>query len=370
MKKKIRVGIIGCGLMGGIHAACYAREPNCEIVGYWNRTRDKAERLATQFGGKIFGSVAALLAAPEIDAVCISTVQQFHAEQVLAACKADKHIFCEKPVGLTVTEFDAMQLALETSGVTFMIGHQLRFHPVVQWLQQHKPRLGRVFHSHMEMNFLIRGHEGRCFEDYRSGGFFMELGCHLADLSRFLMGEVHHVSGHTLRLDDKRVTEDCTHALLQFQSGAIGSILVSANMRSKRQGLLIGKLAGENGHLEFSIYPYSRAFNTASLVLDGMQSTFVPDTKIVKFPIQSLSPSLTPKTYAGFFDIYQQEARAFLHSIRTSTLAPITFEDGRRAVEIVLAAYSGQGDISDSPNFQNGLRRYRADQECHPALKC
>jgi predicted dehydrogenase len=365
MSRKIRVGVLGCGLMGGIHAACYAREKNCEIVGFHNRTREKAEQLAARFGGAVFDSPEALLAAPQLDAVSITTAQQVHATQIVAAAQAAKHTLCEKPVGLTAQEFQEIERALRASGVTFMTAHQLRFHPVIEWIKRRQPRLGRIFHLSLEMSFLIKGHEGRCFEDFRSGGFFMELGCHLTDLSRYLCGEVNHVAGHTLRLDPQRVTEDCTHCLLQFESGAIGSILVSANYRVKRQGLLQGRILGENGRIDFTIYPYARAFNAATLTLDHGQSTFVPDVTTEKFPTEKLPPSLFPD-YRGFFDVYQREVHAFLHAARTSTPPPVTFADGRAAVELVLATYAAQGKATDKPN--NGALPYRADAACHPAL--
>jgi predicted dehydrogenase len=365
MSRPLRVGVLGCGLMGGIHAACYAREKDCEIVGFHNRTRDKAAKLAAKFGGAVFDSAEALLHAPQLDAVSITTAQQVHAEQIIAAARAGKHILCEKPVGLTAHEFEQIERTLQKSGVTFMAAHQLRFHPIIEWVKQNQPRLGRVYHLSLEMSLLIKGHEGRCFEDYRSGGFFMELGCHLTDLSRHLMGEVRHVSGHTLRLDPQRVTEDCAHSLLQFQSGAIGSILVSANYRIKRQGLLQGRILGENGRLDFTIYPYARAFNAATLTLDAGQSIFVPDVTIEKFLTDELPPSQF-STYRGFFDVYQREVHAFLEAVRQSTPPPVTFADGRAAVELVLATYAAQGAASDKPN--GGALPYRADAACHPML--
>jgi predicted dehydrogenase len=366
MSRKLRVGVLGCGLMGGIHAACYAREKNCEIIGFHNRTREKAQQLAMRFGGDVFDSAEALLQAPQLDAVSIATSQQVHAEQILLAARAGKHILCEKPVGLTITELDEIEEALRKSDVTFMTAHQLRFHPIIEWAKKKQSRLGRVYHLDLEMSFRIKGHQGRCFEDYRSGGFFMELGCHLTDLSRHLMGEVRHVSGHTLRLDPQRVTEDCAQSLVQFESGAIGSIIVSANHRTKRQGLLLGRILGEKGRIDFTIYPYARNFNTATLTLDKGQSVFVPDTTTEKFPTASLPSSLFPD-YRGFFDIYQREVHTFLQSVRRSTPPLITFADGRAAVELVLATYAAQGVATEHPN--HGTLPYRADEACHALLR-
>jgi predicted dehydrogenase len=365
--KNIKIGVIGCGLMGGIHAECFAREKNCEVVGYTNPTRSKAEALAQKLGGVVYDSVADLLEYSGCDAVVVASPQQAHSEQIIAAAKAGKHIFAEKPLALTVEEFDAIEKAVEKSGVAFMVAHQMRFHPVVEWVRKNQKRLGKIYHLDLEWALLIKGHQGRCFEDYRSGGFFMELGCHATDLSRHLMGEVRDVTARTLRLDPKRVTEDCTHCLLQFESNVIGSILVSANHRGKRQGLLSGRVLGAKGRIEFSIYPYERAFNEAQIVFDGGQSTFVPDVKIEKMP-KEFAPSLS-NSYKGFFDIYQQEAAAFLRALRSGSTPPITLRDGRAAIEIILAAYDSQSQATQKPNFTTRRKNFRSDASSHPALQ-
>jgi predicted dehydrogenase len=170
-----------------------------------------------------------------------------------------------------------------------------------------------------------------------------------------------------LRINPERVTEDYTHCLLQFQSGAAGSIIVSANHRTQRQGLLKGRVLGQKGRIDFTIYPYSRALNAATLVLDGGKSIFVPDVR--KETIKTPFPPSPSKVYPGFFDVYQKEIHAFLESIRNDTTPPITFEDGRAAIEVVLATYNSQAEITEHPNFENGLTKYRSDAASHPLLQ-
>jgi predicted dehydrogenase len=216
------------------------------------------------------------------------------------------------------------------------------------------------------MCFRISGHQGRCWTTLRQGGFFMELGVHLADLSRHLMGPISHVTGHTLRVNEKRATEDYTHALLQFSSKAVGSIIVSANHRTTRQGLLIGRVLGEKGRIDFTIYPYQRANNSATLTLDGGKSTFVPDVKVTKLKLPKL-PSPT-KVYPGFFDVYEKEVAAFVNAAITGTAPPVTFEDGRSAVEVVLAVYDNQSQSTKKPNFTKRRASYRTDVAGHPLL--
>lgn len=365
--KTIGVGVIGCGLMGGIHAECFANEKGCRIVGFQNRSRDKAEALAKKFGGKVYATVAELLADPRIQAVSICSSQQVHKEQIVAAARAGKDILTEKPLALTIRELDEIEKVVARKKRVLMVGHQLRFHPVIEWVRAQMPRLGPVYHFDVEMCFRIAGHEGRCWADYRSGGFFMELGVHLADLSRHLLGEIRNVHASTLRLNPKRVTEDFTQCLLQHKSGATSSIIVSANHRTTRQGLLIGRVLGAKGRVDFTIYPYQRSMNHARMVLDGGKSVFVPDETIVKMPLKF--PKSRFRTYLGFFDVYQREIHSFLEAVRSRKQPPVSLADGRSAVEVVLAAYASQGAATDKPNFLRRTLRYRADAACHPLLK-
>ena len=362
----LRIAVIGAGTMGQIHAACYAADRAFTFIGCYNPTRAKAEALVAEHGGRVFDDVQSLVTAADVDAVCIASPQAHHHAQVIATAEAGKHIFCEKPVALTAKELDDIDAAVAKAGITFMTGHQMRFHPVIVAVRQALKRLGRVYHLDMEWCFRIAGHEGRCWETYRLGGFFMELGCHAADLACFLLGKPVHVSGHTLRIDPKRVTEDYTHALLQFEDHAVASLLVSANHRTKRQGLLIGRVIGEKGRIDFTVYPFSRSLNKATLTIDHGREVFVPDVTVSNIAVKQ-GRSLT-KVFPGFFDVYAQEAATFARAARNGTTPPCTLADGRNAIEIVLATYHQQGQATKEKNFINRPKRYASDGDCHPLL--
>lgn len=362
------VGIIGCGTMGAIHAQAFDRIAGCRIVGYVNRTRQKAHALAEQFGGQVFDSVESMLADPRIDAVSICSSQQVHAEQILLAARHGKHILCEKPLALTPPELDQCQRAVQRAGITLAVAHQLRFHPVVRAVQAAMPKLGPCFHLDLEMCFRIEGHTGRCWQDLRSGGFFMELGVHLTDLARYLMGEIDHVTGCTLRLNPKRVTEDYSNCLLHFTNNAVGSLLVSANHRTHRQGLLMGRLIGQRGRIDFTIYPYQRAMNRAKLVLDQGKSVFVPDTVEHELPVER--PKSLFKTFPGFFDVYLRQAQSFVAALRGQRTPIASLSDGRRAVEIILATYDSQSRSARASDLtRRASHGFRNDAHSHPLLR-
>lgn len=361
------IGIIGAGRMGGIHAGVYSTVAGCRLIGVADTDLARATALTDRYGGQPFKDWRSLLASDTVDAVIIATPQAHHAEQVAAAARAGKHVFCEKPLALTPAELDLIDKTVRLSGITVMVGHQLRWHPVTRCVRRHLKDLGPLYHLDLEWAMRISAPGGRCWESYRLGGYFMELGCHATDLARFLFGPIVHVSGHTLRLNPARVTEDHTECLLQFETGAIGSILISANHRTTRQGLLRGRVLGQKGRIDFTVYPYGRAFNSVRMTLDHGRSIFTPDTTVRTLPFPR-PPSKTG-IYPGYFDVYEQEARAFLRAARTGQEPPCTLADGRSAIEVILATYHSQGEASRHRNFIRRRRVYRSDASCHPLLR-
>lgn len=367
--KKLGVGIIGAGNMGAIHAQCFSALKDVSLVGIYNPTQSKAAALTKKFGGKVFESLESLLADPAINTIIITSPQAHHHEQAVAAAKAGKHILCEKPIALLPKEMEDITREVAKAGTTFMVGHQMRYHPVILAVKKALPKLGPLFAMDMEWAFLIAGHEGRCWTSYRLGGFFMELGCHAADLATFLMGPVKNLTANTLRLNPKRVTEDYTRAMIQFESNASGSIIVSANHRTQRQGMLRGRILGKNGRIDFTCYPYGRSHNTASLTLDGGKSVFVPDATTTRLKIDA--PPSQFKVYPGFYDVYLQQAKAFVKAVQTGKTdgaSICTLQDGKAAIQMVLGAYDQQSEATRKPNFRSTAKRYRSDETSHPLL--
>jgi myo-inositol 2-dehydrogenase / D-chiro-inositol 1-dehydrogenase len=126
----VRVGIIGAGRIGQVHAATLAvcADAKAEmIVDYFP---DVAQSVAEKFGIPKSGSdYMEIMNDPNIDAVWICSPSSFHKEQIIAACKAGKHIFCEKPLALELAEADEVIAAVDASGVKMMLAFQRRFDP-------------------------------------------------------------------------------------------------------------------------------------------------------------------------------------------------------------------------------------------------
>ena len=127
----IKVAIIGCGKIAQVrHLPEYAANPNVELVGYYDLNRERAEKVAAQYGGKVYDTYFDLLNNPAIDAVSICVDNRSHAEITTYALYAGKHVLCEKPMAITLAECESMVAAAEFNGKHLMIGHNMRFDPV------------------------------------------------------------------------------------------------------------------------------------------------------------------------------------------------------------------------------------------------
>ena len=127
--KPVRVGLIGAGRMGSFHAENLAwRVPGAILAAVGDPQPGAAEALTHKLGvAKAYSDLHALLQDPEIDAVAIAAPARTHAEWVIAAAEAGKHVFCEKPMAVTLDEADRAIAAAKSAGVVLQVGFNRRF---------------------------------------------------------------------------------------------------------------------------------------------------------------------------------------------------------------------------------------------------
>src|SRR5256885_7202089 len=131
--KKLSWGLIGCGDIARKRVAPALRDSDdCDLVAVNREQGELAESFAKKFGARRwYASWRDLLKDEEIDAVYIATPVNLHAAQTIAAAEAGKHVLCEKPMAMNVSECDRMIAACRASGVRLGIAYYRRFYPVV-----------------------------------------------------------------------------------------------------------------------------------------------------------------------------------------------------------------------------------------------
>ena len=128
----IGIGFIGAGDIANLHAEAINDLEGAELVGLWNRTPEKGEAKAKQFGCQTYDSVGSLLADPNIHAVFILTNMETHCGYTVQAAESGKHILVEKPAASSIAELEEMQAAIQKAGVKCMPVHNYIYEPGIE----------------------------------------------------------------------------------------------------------------------------------------------------------------------------------------------------------------------------------------------
>ncbi len=128
------IAIVGAGTMGGTHAAYCPNMPDARVAWIIDPDRDRAEALAAPLDARVAGDIAEALADPALDAVLLAVPTPFHHALTLQAAAVGKHVFCEKPIALTLADAREMTAACARAGMQFMVGHVVRFFPEYAWI--------------------------------------------------------------------------------------------------------------------------------------------------------------------------------------------------------------------------------------------
>ena len=228
-------------------------EFRCKAV--WDHDQARAARRAGELNAAVAGSVDALCADPEIDAVLVCTETNLHAQVVLPLAAARKHLFVEKPLGFASADAFEMAAAIEAAGVIFGTGFFMRGDPQLLFLKQQIEngafgKITRVRGSNCHSGALERWFDGewRWMADPKIAGVgaFGDLGAHALDILLWLMGDVAEA---TAQLDPGTgAYEGCDETgegLLRFTSGAIGTLAAAWDDVADPVSFLI---SGTEGH--------------------------------------------------------------------------------------------------------------------------
>jgi predicted dehydrogenase len=258
----VRVGMVGYKFMGKAHSNAYralpmffpdaASKPVMKVI--CGRDPVQLEQARTQFGWE--QSVTdwrELVTRDDVDLIDINAPSDAHKEIALAAAANGKHIFCEKPLALSLKDSREMLEAAESAGVTHMVGFNYRFAPAVQLAKKliSEGRIGKIYHFRgvflqdwiIDPNFPL---VWRLQKEIAGSGSHGDLGAHVIDMARYLVGEFDEVIGMSETFVKQRPiasamtglsakgeaggelgdvsVDDATVFMARFQGGAMGSI--------------------------------------------------------------------------------------------------------------------------------------------------
>lgn len=260
---KVRIGMIGAGNIANTHIESYLKVADAEIAAICDINPERLKITAEKFGiEKTFTSVDEMLANVELDAADVCVWNCNHAECTIKALNAGLHVLCEKPMAYSADEAIKMKEAAEKNGKLLMIGFVMRFSDESRIAQDfiEKDYLGEIYYT--KANYLRRhGSPGGWFSNKKlsGGGPVIDLGVHVIDHTRFLMGNPKPVSVYATTFDklknrpslktdvgwkpldakddDIYDVEDLATALIRYDNGAVTLLETSYNINGEPSGL-------------------------------------------------------------------------------------------------------------------------------------
>lgn len=228
--KKLNIGIIGAGRIGKIHADNILRFPNAKITAISDLfAGPELEAWAAERGiGYVTKNSDDIMSNPDIDAVFICSSTDTHVPLIKQAAQANKHIFCEKPVSMDISQTEEALEAVKAAGVKLQIGFNRRFDHNFKRVREHVQG-GTIGEPHLIK--ITSRDPNPPGEDYIkvSGGLFMDMAIHDFDMARYLSGsEVEEVYAQGQVLVDPVFSKygdiDTAIITLRFRNGALGVI--------------------------------------------------------------------------------------------------------------------------------------------------
>ena len=265
MNERVGVGVIGTSWFADLmHLPNLKNHPQAEIVAICGRNRSRAEEIAEKYAiPNVYTDYKEMTKADGVDAIVVITPDDTHYPMTMAALNAGRHVLCEKPLALTLVLAKEMYDTAEAIGVKHMTFFTYRWLPQYRYLKElvDDGYVGECYHINIQYmaGFGRKSSSHWAFDKKRSIGVLGNLGSHMVDLARWLVGDISKVSAHLgVFIDQNSESEESTHqandaALLavQFESGAQGSIHLSAventGGRGQEQKIV---LCGESGTIE------------------------------------------------------------------------------------------------------------------------
>lgn len=266
----LNIGILGCGKISQVrHIPEYIANENANLVGLFDLDSQRCEEIAAKYGVKAYASAQELLDDPAIDAVSVCVANFAHADLTIQALKAGKHVLCEKPLAMNVSQALEMQKAVDDAGVIFMLAVPSRFGYENMYLRDmyEKGELGEVYYAKTSA-VRRRGTPSGWFTDKKTsgGGPVIDIGIHRIDEAWYLMGNPKpvRVSANVFSKigdyqtkgvsrwigtpcpDNRFDCEDSGAGVIHFENGALMVFEASwaLNAPAKEETLVCGTKAG------------------------------------------------------------------------------------------------------------------------------
>ena len=320
MSTVIRIGLIGTGRIGQVHARSVAAVDDAELSWVCDPFEKGARELAARHGGRVTVDAAEVFAADDVDAVIIASPTPTHVALIAAALDAGVPALCEKPIDLDIDRVDTLRARAAASPVPFALGFNRRFDPHFAALHRRvaEGEIGRL----EQLSVTSRDPAPQAKEYVASsGGIFRDMTIHDLDMARFFVPDIVEVTARGANQFDSAARElgdyDAVQLILR---GAGDELITITNSRHSAYGYDQRLEAfGDRGLLQVgNVGPdVVRGFTDRSVEAAGPYHSFFVER---------------------YVDAYRLELIEFLKAVRGETSTSPGFEDGRAALVLANAA--------------------------------
>ncbi|QHW31419.1 Gfo/Idh/MocA family oxidoreductase [Paenibacillus rhizovicinus] len=335
-------GIIGCGTIADFHIEAIRGLSGARLAAVSSRNATKAKAVAERENCAWTADYETLLQRTDIDIVCVTTSSGSHYSIGRAALTAGKHVVIEKPVAMRAAEAEELCRLAAERGLTLSVISQRRFEPLHREAKRilEEGRIGKLLLAEAEVPFYRSQQyydsapwRGTIAED---GGALMNQGIHAIDLLLWLAGEARSVYGRTATQTHAMEAEDLGVAIVQFKSGALGTIMASTSITPGFPASI--RLYGSEGAIK--------------LEGSGVVHWTVPGYEAP--PAFESSPAYggvsDPRSISHLY--HQLQLQNVIEAIASGSKPVVTGEDGYRAVQLIEAIYESSaagGEIRIHP---------------------
>ena len=320
MQTPVRVGLIGIGRIGRIHASVIVATPGLRLASVMDVNFDSATEVAGDFNVEAIPTVEELLDSPDVDAVAICTSTDTHVDLIVAAATAGKAIFCEKPISINLTEVDRAIAAVNLAKVPFLVGFNRRFDPHNRAVHDAVQR-GDIGELHL-LRVTSRDPVAPPVSYVKvSGGLFVDMMIHDFDMA-------HYVSG-------SKIAE-------VFAKGAVR----------------IDPAIGESGDIDTAVVVLTHEDGTITTIDNSRQAVYGYDQRIEAFGSKGMVTSqnilehnvilaladgshtarVQDSFSARYAEAYRNEWREFAKYLLEGGPSPVGIEEGRHSLLVGIAA--------------------------------
>jgi predicted dehydrogenase len=341
--REIGIGMLGYAFMGRAHANAYRTLAYMtwppplrpRLVSIAGRDEAAVSEAARRYGfERHVTDWRTLVSDPDVELFDNGGPNNLHAEPTIAAAEAGKHVFCEKPLGRTADESHEMWRRVAATGVKHMTAFNYRFVPAVRLAREllEAGELGEILHfrgSYLQEWGTTTADAWRFHKAEAGSGALGDLGAHVVDLARYLVGEITTVSALTRTFVEGREVDDAFEAIVEFEGSTLGTI-EATRLAPGRKNAFTWEINGTKGSLAFDLERLNELRHSEGT--KGFRTILVtePDHPFLRW-------WWPPGHIIGWEHTFVHEIHHLLAAIAgDGDVAPhgATFEDGYRAAEV------------------------------------